>query len=303
MMRDVPAPMPASTGMAAPTVPGSIGTGAPVVPGASAPVGMPPTPTISVPPIEQQQTVIEIPNGPEVNYLIGSKGAGINALQDATGTRIQIQRTHEVTPGASVRSVTIWGGESQRQHCAQLVQAKVTECQQRDQARAQGGDVPGGPVGMIGNPQEQTVIEIPNGPAVNYLIGSKGAGINALQDATGTRIQIQRTHEVPAFAMVRTVTIWGGEAQRQHCAQLVQSKVLECQQRDQARGYSGPAGGGQQSGYVDQSKMQGQQMQMQQAQMQQAQMQQAQQQAQMQQAQAQAQAMSGDPNGQMAFRG
>ena len=86
--------------------------------------------------MELEQTVIEIPNGPEVNYLIGSKGAGINALQDATGTRIQIQRTHEVPPGALVRTVTIWGGEAHRQHCAQLIQQKVVECQQRDQVVA-----------------------------------------------------------------------------------------------------------------------------------------------------------------------
>eukprot|EP00966_Prymnesium_polylepis_P004425 101704-Prymnesium_polylepis.1 len=109
--------------------------------------------------MELEQTVIEIPNGPEVNYLIGSKGAGINSLQDATGTRIQIQRTHEVTPGALVRTVTIWGGEQQRSHCAQLIHQKVLECQQRDQARVNGGSpgTPGGaPNGAGGLQQDQT---------------------------------------------------------------------------------------------------------------------------------------------------
>ncbi|KAL1504031.1 hypothetical protein AB1Y20_010444 [Prymnesium parvum] len=189
--------------------------------------------------MELEQTVIEIPNGPEVNYLIGSKGAGINALQDATGTRIQIQRTHEVPPGALVRTVVIWGAEPQRAHCAQLIHSKVHECQQRDQARVNSGS-PGNPPPQ----QDQTVIEIPNGPAVNYLIGGKGAGINALQEATGTRIQIQRTHEVPPGAMLRSVTIWGGEAQRLHCAQMIQQKVHECQQRDQSRVASQPRGMG-----------------------------------------------------------
>lgn len=201
--------------------------------------------------MELEQTVIEIPNGPEVNYLIGSKGAGVNALQDATRTRIQIQRTHEVQPGSMVRTVTIWGGEAQRAHCAQLIHTKVHECQQRDQARVNGA-APPNPGSVGGAPQDQTVIEIPNGPAVNYLIGGKGAGINALQEATGTRIQIQRTHEVPPGAMMRTVTIWGGDAQRAHCAQMIQQKVQECQQRDQARvsaqprgmgGYGGMGGG------------------------------------------------------------
>merc|ERR1712232_947417 len=53
------------------------------------------------------ETVIEIPNGPAVNYLIGSKGAGVNALQAATGTRIFIQRSSEVAPGALNRTVKI----------------------------------------------------------------------------------------------------------------------------------------------------------------------------------------------------
>ena len=194
--------------------------------------------------VELEQTMIEVPNGSEVNYLIGSKGAGINALQDATGTRIQIQRTHEVTPGALVRTVTIWGGEAQRLHCAQLIQQKVAECQQRDQARVN-TSLAGAPMAVPGSgqsQQDQTIIEIPNGPAVNYLIGSKGAGINALQDTTGTRVQIQRTHEVPPGAISRTVSIWGGEAQRDACARAIQQKVQECQQRDQIRINSHPRG-------------------------------------------------------------
>eukprot|EP00316_Scyphosphaera_apsteinii_P008214 CAMPEP_0119343684 /NCGR_PEP_ID=MMETSP1333-20130426/106579_1 /TAXON_ID=418940 /ORGANISM="Scyphosphaera apsteinii, Strain RCC1455" /LENGTH=470 /DNA_ID=CAMNT_0007356091 /DNA_START=251 /DNA_END=1663 /DNA_ORIENTATION=- len=203
--------------------------------------------------MELDQTVIEIPNGPEVNYLIGTKGAGVNALQDATGTRIQIQRSHEVPLGALVRKVTISGGEVQRSNCALLIQTKIQECQERDQARANGNRTFGDGVASaqgtpwaaaaagpqqdyaMGMELDQTVIDIPNGPEVNYLIGTKGAGVNALQDATGTRIQIQRSHEVPLGALVRKVTISGGEAQRLECAQLIQSKVQECQERDQAR--------------------------------------------------------------------
>jgi transcription antitermination factor NusA-like protein len=204
--------------------------------------------------LEHEQTVIEIPNGPEVNFLIGGKGAGINALQDATGTRIQIQRAHEVPAGALSRKVTITGGEAQRSACALLIQTKVTECQQRDAARINGKrkfgdgtvgalDAQGAAAAAAGTQQDHTmgqepqmVIEIPNGPEVNFLIGGRGIGIKALQDATGTRIQIQRTHDVPAGAIMRSVTILGGdEAQRAQCAQMIQQKVHECQQRDQAR--------------------------------------------------------------------
>ena len=49
--------------------------------------------------------IVDIPNGQEVNYLIGSKGANINLLQSETGTHIAIQRAHECAPGAPTRQV------------------------------------------------------------------------------------------------------------------------------------------------------------------------------------------------------
>ena len=72
-----------------------------------------------------------------VNYVIGAKGAGVSALQEATGTRIQIQRAQEVPPGAATRSVKISGGDAERRFkCAQLIQSKVIECQERDHNHA-----------------------------------------------------------------------------------------------------------------------------------------------------------------------
>ena len=87
-----------------------------------------------------QATEINIPNGPEVNYLIGAKGAGVKGMEEATGTRILIQRADEVPPGALLRAVRISGGDAQRRHmCVQLIQTKIIECQHRDQARVSGG--------------------------------------------------------------------------------------------------------------------------------------------------------------------
>lgn len=74
------------------------------------------------------QLVVEIPNGNEVNHLIGVKGVTINALQQETSTHISVQRASEVPPGFNVRQVTITGGtELQRARCAELVRAKVLE--------------------------------------------------------------------------------------------------------------------------------------------------------------------------------
>jgi len=74
--------------------------------------------------------VLEIPNGNEVNHLIGAKGVTINSLQQETGTHISVQRASEVPTGCSVRQVVITGGsELQRARCCELVRAKVLEYQ------------------------------------------------------------------------------------------------------------------------------------------------------------------------------
>ena len=65
--------------------------------------------------------------GPEVNYLIGSRGVTIMALQDASQCKLQVQRSHELAPGARTRTVTISGTATRRKICADMVKAKVDE--------------------------------------------------------------------------------------------------------------------------------------------------------------------------------
>ncbi|KAL1515011.1 hypothetical protein AB1Y20_004080 [Prymnesium parvum] len=74
------------------------------------------------------ELVIDIPNGPEVNYLIGSRGKSVNELQEKTGTRIQIQREGNMPPHMPFRSVTIsGGGEADRLRAQEMVYAKIKE--------------------------------------------------------------------------------------------------------------------------------------------------------------------------------
>ena len=174
---------------------------------------------------------VEVPNGREVNQLIGAGGANVNALQMETGTHIAVQKASEVLPGVNVRIVTISGGDADaRQRCAAIVLQKVQEFQQQQQQHA----VASQPATAIAvDPSTVSVIDIPNGPEVNFLIGRQGASINALQVDTGTHIAIQRATEVPPGVMSRQVTITGPEAQRMRCIALIRAKVLEYQ-------YSGP---------------------------------------------------------------
>ena len=67
------------------------------------------------------KSVLEIPNGPEVNFAMGQGGQSINALQAETGTHIDVQRASDVARGALTRQVTITGGDARQQaRCAEL---------------------------------------------------------------------------------------------------------------------------------------------------------------------------------------
>eukprot|EP00966_Prymnesium_polylepis_P003831 87080-Prymnesium_polylepis.1 len=104
-------------------------------------------------PAETMELVIEIPNGQEVNQLIGARGANINQLQQETGAHIAIQRASEVLPGVNVRRVTISAADpNQRQMCANRILGKVAEFQLE---KAGAADPTGSNI---------SVIEIPNGP-------------------------------------------------------------------------------------------------------------------------------------------
>ena len=202
--------------------------------------------------------VLHIPNGPEVNHLIGAKGASVNALQAETGTHISIQRASDVLPGCATRTVTITGAnEASRSRCAELVLAKVVEysggtaaagvpiatcnsdplpavaTQTTTTGAAVSSTPPVLPIAATLVPTlvtanlDATVLLIPNGPEVNFLIGAKGASINAIQTKTGAHISVQRASEVPPGGKTRTVTITGLEGQRALCAELVRHRIAE----------------------------------------------------------------------------
>jgi predicted RNA-binding protein Jag len=202
--------------------------------------------------------VLHIPNGPEVNHLIGAKGASVNALQAETGTHISIQRASDVLPGCATRTVTITGAnEASRSRCAELVLAKVVEysggtaaagvpiatcnsdplpavaTQTTTTGAAVSSTPPVLPIAatlvptLVTTNLDATVLLIPNGPEVNFLIGAKGASINAIQTKTGAHISVQRASEVPPGGKTRTVTITGLEGQRALCAELVRHRIAE----------------------------------------------------------------------------
>ena len=139
--------------------------------------------------LSSSSEVLQIPNGPEVNFLIGKSGATITSLELETGCKIAVQKITEVAPGAKHRTITINGPDAARRaRAVALVNAKVMEYHSTAGSSSSAITHAAASVGD----GESTVIEIPNGPAVNYVIGKQGATINMLQSETGCKIAIQQ---------------------------------------------------------------------------------------------------------------
>ena len=84
-------------------------------------------------------------------------------------------------------------------------------------------------------------IYVPNGPAVNFIIGRAGASINALQAETQTHIAVQKAAEVAPGAPTRVITITGATPEQcAHCANLVQNKVAEYHSTQAAQQHAPP---------------------------------------------------------------
>jgi len=267
----------------------------------------PPLPTASTDP--NDMTVVEVPNGPAVNYLIGTGGATVKILEQASGCRIDVQKVRDMVPGSTVRNVTIThSNQTRRGVGADLVRLKVEEYQealakqlakretedpavlqaeaatkrqrvaesvdyttqmmsmaagmmpgtnplmaqydmglaqqaawgalmmsmpgmQAMPAMTQGGLQPlPAPAGQaVAASENMTVVEVPNGPAVNYIIGARGATVSSLEGASECRIDVQKVHDMVPGSQFRKITIiHSNAANRAYCEQLIRAKVDEC---------------------------------------------------------------------------
>ena len=243
-----PAPSAAYPPPAYPGYPPPYGYGAPVYPPPyPQPVSAQPQPL----PGDGGSITFEITHGPEVNHLIGVKGANINAIQAETGTHVAVQKVGEMAPGATMREIVITGAdEAARQRCAALVKKKVQEHKEQYQGVDSSVSLPVSSEAtramvtavaqqVAANQQNETSIDIPNGPEVNHLIGVKGASINYLQAETGCHISVQKADQVPPGVTTRLVTVTGEANARARCIELVKAKVAE---------YSTPREDGESSG-------------------------------------------------------
>jgi len=136
-------------------------------------------------------TVVEVPEGPVVNWIIGAKGANINALQAETGSVIEMQHSADVANDAKVRTVTIYAAdEAARSRSADRIRAKVAEfyeMQQRGQSEQ--GEM---------RLHDEDAVRIEHSAAIpkedaRRLIGPAGVTIRRLRSLTGANIKVGDT--------------------------------------------------------------------------------------------------------------
>jgi hypothetical protein len=90
----------------------------------------------------EYKTVMEVPDGPAVNYLIGARGVNVSELQTVSGCRIDVGKKHEMKPGTNLRTVTITHTDAAvRANCVELVQQKLQDFYAQE---ANGGVAPAG---------------------------------------------------------------------------------------------------------------------------------------------------------------
>jgi hypothetical protein len=91
----------------------------------------------------ENTTVLELPHGPAVSFLIGPRGATVSALEQASGCRIDVQKTKDMAPGSSVRTVTVTHpDEERRKLCAAFVQYKVGDYDEAKNQKSDAADAP-----------------------------------------------------------------------------------------------------------------------------------------------------------------
>ena len=202
------------------------------------------TPTMSSP----MSIEITVPNDQCVNHLIGPKGSKINELQAKSESSISVQPSHEVPAGCTFRKVKITAyTEENCKFAATLIYARVEEYVNGRLSGVNTAARSALPDQVFearkhvsaASTVEQLVIEIPNGPLVNFVIGQGGTSVKAIQDSTGCHLEVEKGQHVAPGCPVRKIAISGADAPwRAYAHQLVLARVAEY---SHGRGSANPA--------------------------------------------------------------
>jgi far upstream element-binding protein len=161
---------------------------------------------------------IGIPNG-VVGFIIGRGGESITSMQARTGCKVQMQKEHDMAPGAQMRVITLQATTKEAiDACREIIQGMVQERIKTTHSSSTFGQA-APPV----NPQDSKLqealqaghvlveIKVPD-TDVGLIIGKSGVTIRGIQDRSGANIQIPQSGD-PDDPRVRTVSITHAHAE------------------------------------------------------------------------------------------
>ena len=192
---------------------------------------------------------IEIPDGPVVNFIIGKAGGSIRTIEIDTSTRVQV---HRDPSAGGTRTVEILGGTNEgRQRAAEIIQQRVQEFRSMKDgegaamcggthrtsgtpvnvAPPSGAPPPSGPTSGFASTTAYThVLRLPS-ESIGTLIGPKGANVNAIQQDTRAKIDIDKNDVHEDGLAFKLVTVKGRREDVEHALLAIRRSVA-----DSARG-------------------------------------------------------------------
>ena len=143
-----------------------------------------------------------------VGYIIGRGGESIAKMQRQTGCRVQIQKEHEMAPGATNRVITLSSTSADAiDECRQIIEGMVQEKSMVSSSTSvnmsSGSALGGSAIANYGQPSLQ--MQVPDGD-VGLVIGKGGMNIKSIQAQSQAIVQIPQIADADN-PMVRTITI------------------------------------------------------------------------------------------------
>jgi len=178
----------------------------------------------------EYSTEIQIPST-KVGLVIGKGGETIKSLQERAGCKMVLFQDGEFQ-NAPEKPLRISGEQSKVMYGKQLVSDLIT--QKELEAMGQDKFDQGQQGGQIGPNYDE--VQVPR-DAVGFVIGSKGASINNIQQMTGCKVQFKNDVEEGEFK----VAMLSGNPQQ---VQMAKAKLMEILQSHQERKAGGGGGKG-----------------------------------------------------------
>eukprot|EP00752_Nemacystus_decipiens_P004730 g4311.t3 len=139
-------------------------------------------------PSEHEVAAVHIPSK-AVGFILGHRGASIQALTEKTGANLRVAAGNEVTTGSGEHRVDITGGPKQIVAARHALAERIAEWRTTNN-----------PNGEPEEPEYTLKIAVPQ-PLVGHIIGKGGTFVREVLNVTGVQVKIQQDSGSP--------TLWG----------------------------------------------------------------------------------------------